>query len=74
MAFATGEVPDIWDVGGTFLTEQELARRWRCSTRSLQRWRKAGGALPHVRIGKRILYRLRDVETAEAAGTAGGKR
>ena len=49
-----------------FISEADLARRWLHSVRSLQRWRAAGTALPHVRIGRRVVYRLVDVEAHEA--------
>jgi hypothetical protein len=39
-----------------FLTEKELAARWRLSTRTLQRWRRDGRGPDHAVIGERILY------------------
>lgn len=55
-----------------FLTEAELARRWLHSPRSLQRWRRRGDGPPHLRLGRRIIYRLVDVEAFEAAARSGG--
>lgn len=52
--------------GGVFLTEAELASRWRHSRRSVQRWREDGNGPPWVRIGRRIVYRITDVEAFEA--------
>ena len=49
-----------------FITEPELAARWRHSLRSLQRWRADGHGLKHIRIGRRVAYRLADVEAFEA--------
>lgn len=49
-----------------FLTEAELAARWRHSLRSVQRWREEGGGPPWVRIGRRIVYRIADIEAFEA--------
>jgi hypothetical protein len=49
-----------------FMTEAELARRWRHSLRSLQRWRAAGKGPRAIRIGRRVVYRLSVVEAFEA--------
>jgi hypothetical protein len=50
-----------------FMTEAELAERWRHSLRSLQRWRAEGNGPPHLRIGRRIVFRITDVEAFEAS-------
>jgi hypothetical protein len=50
-----------------FLLEAELARRWRRSVRTLQRWRKQGIAPDHHVIGGRVLYRRSAVEAVEVA-------
>lgn len=49
------------------LLEHELARRWRLSTRTLQRWRQAGAGPVFLQLGHRIAYRLSDVERFEGA-------
>ena len=54
-----------------FLTEAELAARWRHSLRSLQRWRADGNGLPYLRIGRRIVFRIADVEAFEASREVG---
>lgn len=54
-----------------FITEAELARRWHHSVRSLQRWRAAGRTPPHARIGRRVVYRLAEVEAYETAQAGG---
>jgi len=48
------------------LNQIELARRWRMSPRTLERWRwqKIGPA--YLRIGGRIVYQLEDVQKFEA--------
>ena len=56
---------------GVFLTEAELAARWRHSLRSLQRWRADGSGLPYLRIGRRIVFRITDVEAFEASREVG---
>lgn len=50
-----------------FLTEGELAARWRHSLRSLQRWRAEGNGPRHLRIGRRTVFRIVDVEDFEAS-------
>ena len=57
-----------------FVTEAELAERWRHSLRSLQRWRADGKAPPFTRLGRRVVYRLSDVESFEKAHIRGGDR
>lgn len=50
-----------------YLTEKELAARWRCSRKTLQnrRWRK--DSLQCRKINGRILYSLCDIEAHENA-------
>lgn len=44
------------------LTEEELAKRWQISTRTLQYWRRDGKGCPFIDIGRNtIRYRLEDV-------------
>ena len=50
-----------------FLTQVELAARWRISPRTLERWRWAGAGLPFTKVGGRVLYSLKDIEAYEAA-------
>lgn len=54
--------------------QMDLARRWRISPRTLERWRwlKTGPAF--MKIGGRVVYALGDVEAFEAAqrNEAGG--
>ena len=57
--------------GRVFLTEAELAARWRHSLRSLQRWRADGNGPPYLRIGRRIVFRIADVEAFEASREVG---
>jgi hypothetical protein len=46
------------------LTQAELARRWRKSVRTLERWRLRGVGPAHLQIGG-VLYRLSDIEEFE---------
>jgi hypothetical protein len=46
------------------LTQAELARRWRKSVRTIERWRLRGVGPAHLNIGG-VLYRLSDIEEYE---------
>ena len=48
------------------LTQNELARRWRMSERTLERWRWLGQGPRFMKLGGRVIYRLEDVEAFEA--------
>jgi len=50
----------------THLHQVELARRWKLSPRTLERWRWLGQGPQYVKIGGRVVYRLEDVEAHEA--------
>ena len=51
---------------GPFLNQKELARRWKLSSRTLERWRWEGRGPPYVKIyNGRILYRLSDIREIE---------
>ncbi len=56
------------------LLENELAKRWRKSIRTLQRWRAEGYGPAFVVIGGTIHYRVKDVLAFEARQTRGGPR
>jgi hypothetical protein len=55
-------------VAGTVrhLTQLDLARRWRVSPRTLERWRSLRQGPAYLRLGAVIVYRLEDVEAFEA--------
>jgi len=53
-------------VSHEFLTQLDLARRWRMSPRTLERWRWLGKGPPYVRIAH-VLYKLEDVKSYENA-------
>jgi len=48
------------------LTQLDLARRWRVSPRTLERWRWLGQGPAYLKLGASIAYRLDDVEAFEA--------
>lgn len=43
------------------ISERELAMRWRCTTRTLQRWRAEDYGPHFLRLGGSIRYRLSDI-------------
>lgn len=49
------------------LNQNELAERWAMSPRTLERWRWLGQGPRYLKLGGRVVYRLDDVETYEAA-------
>jgi hypothetical protein len=50
----------------THLHQVELARRWKLSPRTLERWRWLGQGPQHLKIGGRVVYKLDDIEAFEA--------
>jgi helix-turn-helix protein len=48
------------------LTQNQLATRWHLSPRTLEQWRWLGKGPRFLKIGARVLYDERDVETFEA--------
>lgn len=52
------------------LTQDELAKRWRISPRTLERWRWLRLGPQYLKIGGRVVYALEDVETFETAKRA----
>lgn len=59
-----------------FLTPAQLASRWHMSTRTLKEWRVSGTGpaffKPSGDGGRKVLYRLSDVERWEREHTGGG--
>ena len=51
----------------SYLTQRELAQRWRVSGRTLERWRAEPYGPAWVTIGGSIRYRMEDVQAWEAA-------
>ncbi|BDG74054.1 helix-turn-helix transcriptional regulator [Roseomonas fluvialis] len=47
------------------LTQSELAKRWRISGRTLEKWRQTQAGPRHLKIGGRVVYRLEDIEAFE---------
>ena len=51
------------------LTDDQLAERWHCSTKKLQRMRVAGTGPKYIRVGRTLLYSEDEVEAEEARRT-----
>lgn len=49
----------------THLHQVELARRWKLSPRTLERWRWIGEGPKFIKLGGRVVYRLQDIEAFE---------
>jgi hypothetical protein len=49
----------------TCLNQIDLARRWRVSPRTLERWRWLGEGPQYLKLGGRVLYRVSDIEAYE---------
>lgn len=49
------------------LHQTDLARRWRISPRTLERWRWLGQGPAFLRLGGAVAYRIQDIEAFEAA-------
>ena len=47
------------------LSQKDLADRWYVQPRTIYKWRMQGSGPPYVRIGRRVLYRIEDVEEYE---------
>ena len=54
------------------LNQIDLARRWRISERTLERWRWLKQGPAYLKIGGRVAYRMEDVEAFEAARLRAG--
>ena len=48
-----------------FLTQRELAARWRMSQRSLERWRWQKTGPAYTKLGGKVAYALDDIENYE---------
>ena len=49
----------------TCLNQIELARRWKVSPRTLERWRWLSQGPRYLKLGGRVLYRVSDIEAYE---------
>jgi hypothetical protein len=51
----------------TCINQIELAKRWKLSPRTLERWRWLGQGPQYLKIGGRVVYRVVDIEEYELA-------
>ncbi len=51
----------------SFLSTLELAERWRVSPRTLEEWRGRNRPPHPIKMGRRVLYRMSDIEALEQA-------
>ena len=58
----------------TLLSEAELARRWKVSKRTIQRWRHDGRLSDWFSVGRKVLFRVEAIEAIERAGPPIAKR
>ncbi len=49
------------------LSDTDLAKRWKVSLRTIQRWRQAGRVPTYLSLGRQVSYRQEDVAEYEAA-------
>ena len=47
--------------------QHDLARRWRVSPRTLERWRWLKQGPAYLKVGNHVVYRIEDVEAYEFA-------
>jgi len=58
--------------GEQLLRKRELAKRWKISTRTLERWQAEGFGPRWLLLGGSVRYRLSDVIAYEDAQSHGG--
>ncbi|BAQ90448.1 hypothetical protein [uncultured Mediterranean phage uvMED] len=56
-----------------FLDQNELAKRWIRSPRTLENWRAKGTGPAYTKIGGKVLYRLSDIEEIENKSDTSGE-
>jgi hypothetical protein len=49
----------------TYLTQSELAQRWRISPRTLERWRWLKTGPSYTKLGGKVVYAASDIEVYE---------
>lgn len=51
--------------GTIFITSKEVAIRWKLTPETMKKWRCAGKSPPYRKLGKRILYKIEEIERFE---------
>ena len=49
------------------LDQKQLAERWLISQRTLEQWRWQGRGPRYLKIGRRVIYRMSDIDAFESA-------
>jgi hypothetical protein len=55
------------------LNQEQLAKRWQVSPRTLERHRWLGVGVPYLKLRGRVVYRLEDILAYEAESLRGGR-
>lgn len=55
----------------TLLTQEQLAKRWLCSTMKVRRMMRAG-SVPYIQLGRSVRFDLEDIKQVEARGRVNG--
>jgi predicted DNA-binding transcriptional regulator AlpA len=61
----TGITSNVTAASENLLTTEELALRWRTTEQAVYAARHRGNCPPALRVGRRLLWRLRDIEAWE---------
>lgn len=48
------------------INQYQLSKRWNISARTLEHWRWEGIGPLYLKLGRRVLYRISDIEAYEA--------
>ena len=56
-----------WESGIRHLNQLDVARRWRMSERTLERWRSQGVGPVYLKVGGHVVYRMQDIIAYEVA-------
>ena len=59
--------------GDAYLNQGELARRWRLSGRTLEKWRQTRRGPRYLRVGGRVLYPQSEIDRFEVDNLRGGR-
>lgn len=52
-------------MNANFLTAEDLSKRWGIATHTLSQWRWSSRGPRYMKVGRRILYRLNEIEAFE---------
>jgi|SRR5215467_3240730 hypothetical protein len=53
---------------GMYLLPEDVAERWHLSPRTLANWRSSGDGPRYLKVGRSVLYSLKEIEAFEQAG------